>query len=69
MKVDFSTMTKAEIRAYLIKHPHDKSAFEAFVDCYTAEASSTIYPLAESPEEIQKIDNLIQQKLTQFKNN
>lgn len=65
MKIDFSDMTKAEIRAYLVKNPDDKSAFEAFVDSYTAEASSTIYPMAESPEELQKVENLIKQKVTQ----
>ena len=68
MKVDFSTMTKAEIRAYLIEHPSDKSAFEAFVDCYTAEAPSKTYPMAESPQAIQEIDNLIIQKVSQPKN-
>ncbi len=56
-------MTKAEIRAYLMKNPGDKSAFEAFVDYYTAEASSTTYPIAESPEAIQEFDNLIRQKI------
>ena len=68
MKVDFSNMTKAQLRAYLIQHPSDRSAFQAFVDRYTSETSSTQYPMAESPEEIQKIDRLIQQKLTQTKN-
>lgn len=62
-------MTKAELRAYLIKHPNDKSAFQAFVDRYTSEASSTTYSMAQSPEEIQEVDNLIQQKLTQSKSN
>ena len=65
MKIDFSSMTKAEIRAYLVKHPGDKSAFEAFVDSYTAEASTQTYPMAESPEAIQEIENLIKQKVTQ----
>ena len=65
MNIDFNNMTKAEIRAYLVKNPGDKSAFEAFVDSYTAEASSTIYPMAESPEELQKVENLIKQKVTQ----
>ena len=62
MEVDFNIMTKAELRAYVIKHPDDKSAFEAFVDRFTSEASSTTYSMAQSPEEIQEIDNLIKQK-------
>ena len=68
MKIDFNTMTKAEIRAYLVKHPNDKSAFEAFVDSYKAEASSKTYSMAESPEEIQAVDNLIKQKIARSKN-
>jgi len=68
VKIDFSNMTKAEIRAYLVKNPGDKSAFEAFVDSYTAEASSQTYPMAESPEAIQEVENLIRRKVTQSKN-
>ena len=64
---DFNTMNKTELRAYLIKHPKDKSAFQAFVDRYTSEADSITYSMAESPEEIKEIDILIQQKLTQVK--
>ena len=67
--IDFNTMTKAEIRAYLVEHPNDKSAFEAFVDSYTAEASSKTYSMAESPEEIKEVDNLIQQRLNNARSN
>jgi hypothetical protein len=69
VKVDFSTMTKTEIRAYLLKHPNDKSAFQAFVDRYTSEASSTTYSMAESPEEVPEIEHLISQKITESKLN
>ena len=65
---DFKTMNKTELRAYLIEHPEDKSAFQAFVDRFTSEADSTTYPMAQSSEEIKEIDNLIQQKLIQSKN-
>ena len=64
---DFSTMDKTELRAYLIKHPEDKFAFQAFVDRFTSEADLTTYPAPESPEEIEEIDNLIRQKLAQTK--
>ncbi len=69
MKIDFNTMTKAELRAYLVEHPNDQTAFYAFVDRFTAEASSPKYSMAQSPEEIKEVDNLIQQKLTQSKSN
>lgn len=62
---DFNTMNKTELRAYLIEHPEDKSAFQAFVDRYTSEADSVSYSPAESLEEIKEIDNLIRQKVTQ----
>lgn len=64
---DFKTMNKTELRAYLIEHPEDKSAFQAFVDRFTSEADSTTYPMAQSSEEIKEIDKLIQQKLIQSK--
>ena len=47
---DFNTMNKTELRAYLIKHPDNKSVFQAFVDRFTSNANSTIYSIPESPE-------------------
>ena len=64
---DFGTMDKTQLRAYLIDHPQDKLAFQAFVDRFTSEADPKTYPMAESLEEIEKIDNLIQQKVAQAK--
>ncbi len=66
---DFNTMNKTELRAYLIKHPGYKFAFQAFVDRFTSEADFTTYLMAQSSEEIKEVDNLIQQKLTQAKSN
>lgn len=64
---DFSTMDKTQLRAYLIKHPENKSAFQAFVDRFTSDAEPKTYPMAESSEEIKEIDRLIQYKLSQAK--
>jgi len=61
---DFNNMNKTELRAYLIQHPEDKSAFQAFVDRYTSEADPAAYSPAQSLEEIGEVDNLIQQRLT-----
>ena len=66
---DFNTMNKNQLRAYLIQHPDNKSAFQAFVDRFTSEANSTTYSLAQSPEEIKEVNNLIQQKLKQSNRN
>lgn len=67
MKVDFSAMNKAELRAYVIENPNDQIAFQNFVDRYTAEATSKTYPMAESQEEVKEIDNLIRQKVARSK--
>ena len=66
---DFNTMNKTELRNYLVKHPEDKSAFQAFVDRFTSDADSTIYSIPESPEGIKEVERLIKQKLTQAKSN
>lgn len=50
---DFSIMNITELRACSTEHPEDKAAFHAFVDRFTSEANSTIYSMAQSPEEIQ----------------
>ena len=47
--IDFNTMSKTELRAYLIKHPDNKSAFQAFVDRFTSEADPATYSMAQSP--------------------
>ncbi len=64
---DFSTMTKAELRAYIIAHPSDKIAFHAFVDRFTAEASPETFDLPKSNADIDDVESLIKQRLEQLK--
>lgn len=64
---DFSTMTKAELRAYIITHPGDKPAFHAFVDRFTSEASPETFDLPKSSAEVEEVETLIRQKLEQLK--
>ncbi len=52
MKLNFDTMSKAELRAYVIEHQDDREAFYAFVDRLTAKPSSVVYPASMTPEEI-----------------
>ena len=66
---DFNTMNKAELRAYIIKHPDNKSAFQAFVDRFTSDSESTIHSIPDSPEGRKEAERLIKQKLTQAKSN
>lgn len=67
MTPNFDKMTKTELRAYLVAHPNDRTAFYAFVDRYTSDASPNTYSMPGSPAEIQEIDRLIQAKVKQRK--
>lgn len=49
---NFATMSKAELRAYVIAHPDNKEAFYALADLLTANSSSNKYPAQMTPEEI-----------------
>jgi hypothetical protein len=64
---DFNAMTKGELRAYVIAHADDRSAFHTFVDRFTAEASSETFDIPNSNTEVKEVENLIQQKLAQLK--
>jgi hypothetical protein len=67
MKPDLSTMTKSELRAYVIAHPDDKTAFHTFVDRFTAEAASETFDMPDSNAEVEQVEILIRQKLEQLK--
>lgn len=66
-KPDFSSMTKIELRTYVIAHPEDKTAFHAFVDRFTSEASTETYDIPKSNAEVGEVEILIRQKLGQLK--
>ena len=65
IKLNFNTMTKKELRAYVIAHPTDKDAFRIFVDRFTVKASSETFAMPQSVTELQGMDRLIKQKLEQ----
>lgn len=67
MKPDFTTMTKVELRAYVVANPGDRSAFYAFVDRFTANISSETFAVPKSPDEVEVIEKLVQQKVEQLK--
>lgn len=69
MNLDFDTMTKTELRAYLVAHPNDREAFYAFVDRFTSEASPQTFALPQSQAEIEEIEQLIQQKVAEGSKN
>jgi hypothetical protein len=65
METNFSAMTKAELRAYVVAHPDDVEAFQAFVDRFTSDASPETFDLPKSKSDYQEVELLIRQKLAQ----
>jgi hypothetical protein len=63
MKTDFNTMTKAELRAYVLAHRDDRDAFQALADRVYANQNPQWY----QPEETDEIADLLAS--TQTKNN
>ena len=64
---DFNSMTKIELRAYVIAHPNDKAAFHAFVDRFTSEASTETFDIPKSNSDVEKVESVIRQRLGQMK--
>jgi hypothetical protein len=67
IKPNLESVSKAELRAYIISHPDDKDAFRLFVDRFTAEASPETFALPQSRSEVEEVENLIQQRVQQSK--
>jgi hypothetical protein len=65
METDFSAMIKAELRAYVVTHPNDVTAFQAFVDRFTSDASPEMFDLPKSTSDYPEVELLIRQKLAQ----
>ena len=54
-------------KPYLVAHPDEQEAFDAFVDRFTSEASPETFPMPQSQADIEEIEHLIQQKVKQMK--
>lgn len=67
IKPDLESVTKTELRAYIISHPEDKDAFRIFVDRFTAEASPETFAVPQSRAEVEEVETLIRQRLQQSK--
>ncbi|MBD2778673.1 DUF6887 family protein [Iningainema tapete] len=57
-KPNFSTMTKSELKQYLIEHQNDNEAFEALMDKIYAEPESKLYTV----DDVEILENLIKAK-------
>lgn len=67
MKPDFITMTKGELRAYVVAHPNDETVFYAFVDRFTSDASPATFTPISSQADVDAIAKLVEQKVEQTK--
>ncbi len=56
MSPDFATMSRTELRAYVVANPHDQQAFQAFVDLATATASPETYDFPRSIDDLSDLD-------------
>ena len=53
-KPNFTTMTQAQLRAYVLEHREDKEAFYALADRIESRPSAFKRPASMSPEEMQQ---------------
>jgi hypothetical protein len=53
---DFATMSRAELRAYVVANPQNQPAFQAFVDRATATASPETYDFPRSIDDLAALD-------------
>jgi hypothetical protein len=66
MKPDLTSMNKVDLRAYVIAHPNDRTAFYAFVDRFTSEASPETFDIPKSYAEVEEVEILMRKKLAQL---
>jgi hypothetical protein len=64
MKPDFSTMSRTELRAYILAHREEEDAFFAYIDRSNNEATWVDCPPVESSEALQEFP-LFLEKLQQ----
>jgi len=62
-KPNFTTMSQAQLRAYVLEHREDKEAFHALADRIESRPSVFKHPASMSPEDIQQaVLELIQKR-------
>lgn len=64
MKPNFETMSKAELRAYVLEHRDDQEAFYQLIDRLRSESKDRVWnPFPQSLDEVNQISELIQQQI------
>ena len=56
---DFQTMSRKELRAYVLQHRHDVQAVRALIDQSMAESSGVVYPAPQSVEDLSHFSQLL----------
>lgn len=63
MKPDFKTMTRAELRAYVLEHRDDLEAFHALMNRRSPDAEATWYDFPNTEEGREQIEEVIKHKI------
>ncbi|MBD2447268.1 hypothetical protein H6G76_08825 [Nostoc sp. FACHB-152] len=65
-KPDFTTMSRAELRQYILDHREDDEAFQTYLDRFTSE-DAVIFPAPQSIEDLENFPQLHQQNLERLR--
>ena len=69
MKPDFDTMSKTELKAYVLAHRNDDEAFYKYADRLKAASQNQIWhPCPNTPEDWEKTADLIQEQIGKLDN-
>lgn len=60
-KPDFSTMTRQNLRAYMLTHREDDEAIEALIK--QGNPSNPKYPFPQSEEDLKEMEEILKRKL------
>lgn len=64
MSTDFNTMSKAELRSFVLAHRDDNEAFYNLVDRLKADNQDAVkYPCPNTPEDWAKVPELIEAQI------
>lgn len=64
MKPDFNSMSKAELKAYVLAYRKDNEAFYTLVDCYKADSEDRVWhPCPRTPEDWVKVSELVKEQI------
>ncbi|MGK7898008.1 MAG: hypothetical protein AB4372_31410 [Xenococcus sp. (in: cyanobacteria)] len=59
MELKFETMTRQELRAYILEHREDEEAFQVYLDRVMAEPGE-IYPAPQSIDDLKHFPDLLE---------